>query len=60
MVTVVARRDGKIYYYNKPFNEHILRRNRYKIPKRDYILVESEEELIKKLDDSLDNMASNG
>lgn len=60
MVTVVARRDGKIYYYNKSFYQHILRRNRYRIPKKDYQLLETEEDLKKLFVVSSENMAKNG
>jgi hypothetical protein len=60
MVTAVAKRDGKIFYYSKPFYEHQLRRNRYKIPRKEYQLIESEEELLKLFNASNENMAVNG
>jgi hypothetical protein len=59
MVTAVAKRDGKIFYYSKPFYEHQLRRNRYKIPRKEYQLIESEEELLKLFNASNENMAVN-
>ncbi len=62
-ITVVARKDGEIYYYSKPFDDHKrkkLMKEKLIIPKRDYIKIESEEALKMKLEETFEKMASNG